>query len=124
MKHCWLFVLGFVFTLGGCSTVVLEDNDRGDSHYRLGLVKIVVPETDKRISAYKIQSLGLLASNGFVLGWQDDEKVLIPLKEGEGDQPYEATCAIVIVLRSQEELDHTHQIVKGLEGENICVASF
>lgn len=118
-------VTTLLLVLSGCSSVVLWNDDRGRSHYRLGFVKIIVAETDNRISAYKIQSLGLVASDGFAIGWHDDEKVLIPLKNiNDSEQPYEATCGLVVVLRTKAELEHAHQLIKGLEGENVCVASF
>jgi hypothetical protein len=117
-------IAGSALFVSGCSAVDIESLARDQNHYRLGIVRIKVPETRREISAYKISSLGFLASRGFFVGWQDSERVLVPIEAGSAETPPQAACGIVIVVRSVTELNHAEQLTKGLKGGDVCIAKF
>lgn len=122
VKKLISFWLAPIF-LTACTSVKIAD-DGGETHQYFGFVSIQVPETDKRIKAYKISSYGLAIENGLLIGARDTEMVLVPLNDGEGAAPDEATCSMVVIVRSGAEAEHAHNILKNLEGDTICLATF
>lgn len=112
-----------------CSSVRVSEADghaAGTKTYRyFGYVEVTVPETKQKVEAVKIQSLGLAVENGISIGWKDREQVLVPLKQPKGAAaPLEATCSLVVIIRSDAEARHAEKILADIEGENICLASF
>ena len=113
-----------LFLVTACASVRVE-NGNGKTYRYFGYVEVQVPEKDDRIEAYKIRSLGLAIEQGISLGWRDNEQVLVPLKEGEGEgAPYEATCSMVVIVRSDAEAKHAREILSDLKGANICLTLF
>ena len=113
-----------VWLLAACSSVDLA-GEGGETHYYFGYVAITLPETDGRLRAWKIQTAGVAVEDGFLLGWRDQEQVLVPLKEPDGEPlPDEAPCSLVVVIHSDAEAKHARDILSGLDGENICLTSF
>ena len=130
LKYIKLTVVILCFLLcSACSSVRVSevgDQATGTKTYRyLGYVEVIVPETRQKIEAVKIQSLGLAVENGISLGWKNREQVLVPLKQPQGAAtPFEATCGLVVIIRSDAEARHAEKILADMEGENICLASF
>lgn len=112
-----------------CSSIRVSEADgpqaKTKTYRYFGYVEVTVPETEKKIEAVKIQSLGLAIENGISLGWKDQETVLVPLKQSGGAAaPLEATCSLVVIIRSDAEARHAENILANIKGENICLASF
>lgn len=113
----------FLF-LTSCTNI--ENSDlSGDTHTFFGITKIELPTTDERIEAIRIQSLGLSLGENLNLGWNNIERVTVPLKDSGGTaQPYEATCSIVVIVRSNSEAAHARNILKDIQGDQICLSAF
>lgn len=110
--------------LSGCASVQIAEGD-GATHQYFGFVSVKVPSTEKGIKAFKITSYGIAVENGLMIGGRDTEMVLVPLRENEdGAQPDEATCSMVVIVRSNAEAEHARDTLKNLEGNNICLAAF
>lgn len=109
-----------------CTRVDLAEPDgETKTHRYFGFVEVKVPAVEHGIEAYQTRSLGVAFNDGVVVGWQDEERVLVPLKVPEGaGAPYEATCSMVVIVRSDAEARHAEEILSSLKGENICLASF
>ena len=115
---------GFL-VLASCITVTPGTTRSEVSKYYFGLVKLVTPETDPRITAFNVKTLGLSIDNGLTLGWRSNERVLVPLRVSDiANQPYEATCSIVVIVRSNLEAAHAAQVLRSMEGERVCVTQF
>jgi len=110
--------------LGGCARVTVAEGD-GKTYRFLGYVEVELPETEKKIEAVRLQSLGVALESGLSVGWRESEQVLVPLKDGEGEgAPLEATCSMVVIVRSDAEAKHAREILSDLKGENICLTLF
>lgn len=120
----WLLLFFSLVVSSGCMSInVGEEKEKVFRH--IGYVEVFVPRTDERIEAVKIQSLGLSLEAGFSLGWRDEELVWVPLKvPASTDMPYQATCSVVVIVRSDVEAQHAYEVLTGVEGEDICVVSF
>lgn len=119
------FAVGLLsLALGACANVQIAA-DGGKTHRYFGFVSVQVPKTEKAIQAYKISSLGFAIENGLLIGARDTEMVLVPLRESEGGaRPNEATCSMVVIVRSSAEAEHARDTLKDLKGDNICLAEF
>lgn len=113
-----------LLSMTACSSV--RTTDRGGKSYRyFGFVEVVVPKVERDVEAVRIQSFGVALEKGLSVGWRDREMVLVPLKTSEdGAQPDEATCAVVVIVRSNAEAQHARDTLKNLKGDNVCLASF
>lgn len=110
--------------LGACTSIRTTDRD-GKSYRYFGFVEVVVPKVERDIEAVKIESAGIALEKGLSVGWRENETVLVPLRENaEGPQPNEATCGIVVVVRSNAEAEQARDTLKDLKGDNICLATF
>ena len=123
-NHRHFLLVFLLFSVTACASVRVENGD-GKTYRYFGYVEVQVPEKDARIEAYKIRSLGLAIEQGISLGWRDNEQVLVPLKQNVDDSaPAEATCSIVVIVRSDAEARHAREILSDLKGANICLTSF
>ena len=120
--------LALLVCLAACSSVRIDQTTPvfGTDTYRyFGFVEVIVPKTDGEITAYKIQSLGIALDQGLAIGWRDNEQILVPLKAPEvGGSLWEATCSMIVIIRSDADARHAYQMLSSLKGENICLASF
>lgn len=122
--------LGFLLVLllqSACVSVRVNDADKttGNVHRYFGFVEIVQPKLEKGIQAVGVTSLGIAIENGLSIGWRNKEQVLVPLKvSADAATPDEATCSMVVIIRSTEEAEHAAKILQPLKGENICIAKF
>lgn len=113
-----------LFALSACAAVQIGGGD-GKTHHYFGFVSVQVPEVKQAVEAYKVTSYGLAIEDGLMIGARDTEMVLIPLKENpDGRQPYEATCAMVIIVRSNAEARQARQTLKDIKGDDLCLATF
>ena len=111
--------------LAGCITVTPTFTEPRKPQYYFGFVKLLIPDSDPRITALNVKSLGLSVDNGFTVGWRSSEKVLVPLRVSENtNQPYEATCGIVVIVRSTSEAADAAGVLSNIEGDEICVTQF
>lgn len=117
----WLF--GFAVSFG-CASVDTGEV-KGKTYRRIGYVEVFVPETDERIEAVRVQSLGVSFEGGFSLGWSDEELVWIPLRASDrAGMPTQAACSVVVIVRSDAEAQHASEILTDVVGEDICMVSF
>ncbi|WP_417449914.1 hypothetical protein [Kordiimonas sp.] len=121
-KPLWLALP--MILVAACTSVELGEGG-GKTHRYLGFVEVTLPETRGQLRAWQIKSVGIAAEDGIMLGWREQEQVLVPLKEPDGEaMPHEAPCSLVVVIRSDAEAKHAREILSGLDGENICLTSF
>jgi len=120
-----ILILCLVFALlPACTSVRLTD-DNGERHQYFGFVELVIPKVKNDIQAYKVTSFGVAIERGLSVGWRDNERVLVPLKEPEnGTAPFEATCSTIIIIRSSSDAKHAAEMLRAFEGEEICLAAF
>jgi hypothetical protein len=119
-----LFTLTALFALSACTSVQIGDQG-GKIHHYFGFVSVQVPEVTQALEAYKVTSYGLAIENGLMVGARDTERVLVPLRTNQaGSQPHEATCALVVIVRSHAEARHARNTLKDIEGENLCLVSY
>ena len=124
MKIYVLSLVLMLVSLSGCASVRTTDGE-GKSYRYFGFVEVVVPEAQANIEAVKITSAGIAIENGLSVGWRDTEQVIVPLKKGAGENaPPEATCSMVVIVRSDTEAQNAREILSDLKGENICLTSF
>ncbi len=110
--------------LSACANVQIGGGE-GKTHHYFGFVSVQVPEVERAVEAYKVTSYGLAIEDGLMIGARDTEMVLVPLKVNPaGRQPHEATCAMVIIVRSNAEAQHARQTLKDIKGDDICLATF
>jgi len=119
-----ILLMALLIILNACTSI--RTTESGGKHYRyFGFVEVVVPKTEQDIEAYRIQAMGIAIENGLSIGWRETEMVLVPLKEGAGaGAPQEATCSMVVIVRSDTEAKHAREILSELKGANICLTSF
>jgi len=113
--------------VAGCTTVKPAELENGEAKYYFGFVKVIPLDTDPKIKASAFTHLGVKIGGGVSIGWGKEEEVLVPLKvvqQGGERQAFEATCSLVVIIRSGIEANHTLKTIKDLKGENICVAQF
>ncbi len=119
-----VLVLISITLLSACTSIRATERD-GKSYRYFGFVEVVVPKIERDIEAVKIQSAGIALENGLSVGWRENETVLVPLKEGAAKgAPLEATCGMVVIVRSVAEAEHAAAVLRDLKGENICLTSF
>lgn len=123
-----MLCLALYMCLAACSNVRIDQTKpaSGTDTYRyFGFVEVIVPKTKGGITAYKIQSLGIALEQGLAIGWRDNEQILVPLKAPDAaGAPWEATCSMIVIIRSSADAEHAYQMLSSLKGENICLASF
>ena len=113
-----------VVVLSACASVRLTEGD-GKTHQYFGYVAVTMPIAQKHIEAVKLQSFGIALENGIAIGWRDKEMVLVPLRvPADAEMPYEATCSVVVIVRSGKQAQHAVKTLSNIEGEQICVTSF
>lgn len=116
-----------IFIIAGtvsCQTISLEDLNESNRYF-LGLTVLRNASANLQISAIESQVFGVSVADGMTLGWSNSERVYVPLRvPANENEPYEATCGIVVIIHSPEQLRHAEQLLSGLEGENICLTNF
>ena len=123
MRITWLLFLCLLVFFGCTSVHVTEGEGKAYRHF--GYIEVFVPETDERIGGVKIQSIGVFLETGISIGWRDEELVWVPLKTPEGvNMPQEATCSVVMIIRSDAQAQHASEILTNIEEKNICLVSF
>jgi hypothetical protein len=130
MLRVGLFLF-LAFCLSACASVSVIDNRVGEdgresqTHRYFGFVEVVVPKASHDIEAVRIQSAGIAIEQGLSIGWRETETVLVPLKVNEdGSTPDEATCSLVVIIRSGSEAAHAAELLRNIEGDGICTATF
>lgn len=124
MKASLLLGLLALVLLPACTQVDLT-GEEGKTYSYFGYVEIKLPETEGRVHAVAVQSAGIALEEGLMIGWRDNERVVVPLEAREGEAPpAEAPCTLIVIVRSDAQAKHAREILSGLEGENICLTSF
>ncbi len=121
-------VLGLLLlTLVAACTRVDIGAQEGDSktHRYFGFVEVKVPQTRGRVHAVAVTSAGIALEDGLMIGWRENERIVVPVPLEDGKPPPdEAPCNLIVIVRSDEDAKHARDILAGLEGENICLTSF
>lgn len=126
LKRCRILVifLPTVLFLIGCTTIELPDIE-GKHHYFIGITKLEVLPTDQRITALKDITIGVAFAESLKLGWSKSESIRVPISKSETENtPGEATCALVIIIRSSAEAEQAFDTLQNLQGDNICYVRF
>lgn len=98
--------------LAGCATVT-PGEWRGSRTF-IGAVRVDVPVTQGDVQAFRVRMLGLGAGrDGVMLGWQDGQWVIAD----------PARCQMVVIIRSEAEAANAAQVLRQLEGQDICVVN-
>ncbi len=98
--------------LGGCTSV--DYGERGSTHVYVGIVRVEIPETDGKLTAVDVRSLGVGWDNGPYLGWRADSWVIADPAE----------CQLLIVIKSPAQAENAAKVIQALGGQNACIADF
>jgi hypothetical protein len=124
MKRLPLLGLVALVLLPACTQVNLA-GETGKTYRYFGFVELKLPETKGHVHAVSVESAGIALEDGLMIGWRDNERVVVPLDAREGEAPpAEAPCNLIVIVRSDAQAKHAREILSGLDGENICLTSF
>lgn len=90
--------------LASCTTVPTAGS--AGTHYYLGLVRVVYPDSIGQLVAADVKTLGVGVDRGAFLGWRNSRFVFA--KPGD--------CRIVIMVRDHAELENVEKLIKSMEG--------
>ena len=80
----------------------------------LGLVRIVVPDGQGKLSAIDVKTLGVGWDRGPYLGW----------KEGNWIVADPANCQLLIVIRSTAQAENASKVLQALGEQQPCVVDY
>jgi len=104
-----------LFIIGGCVQTVDTGEQRGRTLRHFGFTTLSIPDTDEKAYAYRISTLGAgLARNKAFLGWNSRDEIIADPEK----------CQIIVILRTEKQIEYNSEIVAAFKGENICVTDF
>lgn len=104
------------FICFGCVPLATVNADGTISQHYFGYVKVTVPPTYAErgtVHAVEVSALGLQVRNGVGLGYFHDKRVAVPLD-----------CRLVVLVRTQEQLDHAVFILNRMQKGEFCAAVY
>lgn len=98
--------------LAGCTTVT--PGEWQGTRTFIGAVRVNMPVTSGDVQAVRVRSLGVGAgATGVHLGWEDGDWVIAD----------PAKCQMVVIIRSDAQAANAAQVLRQLEGQDICVVN-
>ncbi len=94
----------------GCS-ILRPDGTR--AHHYFGYVRVIIPPSHpaEEVQASDVATIGLRIANGIGVGYMHDYRLAVPLD-----------CRLVVLVRNQQQLDHTLKILSKTMKEDLCVS--
>ena len=108
-----IFLLVTAACLPACTTIVIDEGSERDI-VTIGVTRLVVPERQGDLTAFKQTSVGLGYGNAV------GDAAWLGFNQGEWVLADPAQCQLLVIIKSGAEADNAAAILKKLEGENIC----
>jgi hypothetical protein len=105
-------LLAATLVLGGCATVDANGHDR--SRWFVGIVRVVLPDTQGKVAAINVKSLGAGWDSGPFLGW----------KAGNWIITNPADCQLLVVIRSPAQAENAAKVLQSLKGQQPCIVDY
>jgi len=111
-----LLALTVLLATAGCAPIATVNSDGMIAHHYFGYVKVVIPPSvasAESVHALDLSSIGLQVRDGVGVGYYRESRVTVPLD-----------CRLVVLLRTQEQLDRAMEILKPMKGDGICASVY
>ena len=105
-------MLALAAMLGGCATV--NADGRGRSLWFVGLVRVILPDTQGKLAAADVKTLGAGWESGPFLGWKAGDWIIAD----------PADCQLLIVIRSPAQAENAAKVLQSLGGQQPCIVDY